>query len=198
MVGCSSNTQTTKHEGHVEGNIFETYARFLTEPYGYVAHKAAGEIKVDGVLDEADWQSAPYTEAFADISGEGFPTPRFQTKAKMLWDDHYLYIGAELEEPCIWADLLQRDTIVYYNHDFEVFIDPDGDGQNYFEIETNARETVFDLMIQKPYRARTRAFVTFAWDAPGLKLKTHLNGTMNNPKDEDKKQKQTIFHGTAP
>lgn len=185
-AALSACTQKKSMENHVEGNIFETYERFLTEPYGYVANKAAGEIKVDGILDEADWQNAPFTEDFADISGEGFPTPRFKTNAKMLWDDNYLYIGAELEEPSIWADLVQRDTIVYYNHDFEVFVDPDGDGQNYFEVETNARETIFDLFIQKPYRALTRAFVTFAWDCPGLKLKTHLNGTMNNPNDEDK------------
>lgn len=179
ICGCTN-------EPKVDGNIFDTHARFLTEPYGYVANKVAGSIKVDGILDEADWAAAPWTENFADISGEGFPEPRFLTNAKILWDDNYLYVGARMEEPCIWADLVQRDTIVYYNHDFEVFIDPDGDGQNYFEIETNARETVFDLFVQKPYRARTRAFVTFSWDAPGVLLKTHIDGTMNNPRDTDK------------
>ena len=183
LASCNSGTTQEKK---VEGNIFETHARFLTEPYGYVANKTTGTITIDGILDEADWQTAPFTENFADISGEGFPTPRFVTNAKILWDDEYLYVGAELEEPCIWADLVQRDTVVYYNHDFEVFIDPDGDAQNYFEIELNARETRFDLRLQKPYRAKTRAFVTFSWDAPGLLLKTHLNGTMNNPYDTDK------------
>lgn len=56
----------------------------------------------------------------------------------MLWDDNYLYIGAVLEEPNVWADITKHDAIVYNNPDFEVFIDPDGDGQNYFEIEANA------------------------------------------------------------
>ncbi|MCF0165572.1 MAG: carbohydrate-binding family 9-like protein [Bacteroidales bacterium] len=167
-------------------DIFKKHSRFLTEPYGYVAQKAVGEIKLDGVLDEADWCEAPYTEYFADISGEGFPEPRFRTRAKMLWDDNYLYVGAELEEPCIWANLTKRDTVVYYDNDFEVFIDPDGDGQNYFEIELNARENVFDLFVQKPYRARTRAFVTFSWDAPGTIIRTHLDGTLNNPSDVDR------------
>ncbi|MCF0175489.1 MAG: hypothetical protein HUJ94_01505, partial [Bacteroidales bacterium] len=88
FAGCAPCT-----EKPVDGNIFETYSRFLTEPYGYVAEKAEGPIKVDGLLDEADWIAAPWTEDFADISGEGFPTPRFRTRAKMLWDDEYLYIG---------------------------------------------------------------------------------------------------------
>nr|AIA89102.1 CAZy families CBM9 protein [uncultured Bacteroides sp.] len=86
-------------------------------------------------------EEAPSTEAFVDISGEHFPTPRYHTTAKMLWDDHYLYIYAEMEEPHIWANLQKRDTIVFYDNDFEVFIDPVGEGHNYFEIETNARGT---------------------------------------------------------
>lgn len=167
-------------------NITEKYKRFLTKPYGYVIYKTPDAIKVDGKLDEAAWANAPYTESFVDISGEGFPTPRFNTRAKMLWDDDNLYIAAELEEPSVWGDLVQRDTIVYYNHDFEVFIDPDGDTHNYFEIETNAKGTIFDLFVQRPYRAKQRAFVTFEWNAPGMQLATHVNGTLNNSKDKDK------------
>lgn len=166
-------------------NITEKYKRFLTDPYGYVVYKTIETMNIDGKLDEAAWKNAPLTESFVDISGEGFPTPRFNTQAKMLWDENYLYIGAELEEPSVWADLVQRDTIIYYNHDFEVFIDPDGDGHNYFEIETNALGTVFDLFVQRPYRAKQRAFVTFAWDCPGMKLATHVNGTLNKSKDKD-------------
>ncbi|MCF0176753.1 MAG: carbohydrate-binding family 9-like protein, partial [Bacteroidales bacterium] len=106
--------------------------------------------------------------------------------AKMLWDDEYLYIGAYLEEPQVWAQLSQRDTVIYHDPDFEIFIDPDCDGVNYFEIESNAREVIFDLFLQKPYRARERAFVTFSWDCPGLLLKTHVDGTINDCRDEDR------------
>lgn len=167
-------------------SITEKYQRFLTDPYGYVAYRTDGNIKVDGVLDEKDWEKAAWTEDFVDISGEGFPTPRFKTNAKIMWDDKYLYIGAYLNEPNIWGDIKEHDAVVYYNPDFEVFIDPDGDGQNYFEIETNAIGTLFELFVQKPYRAQTRAFVTFSWDTPGLKLDTHHYGTLNDARDTDK------------
>ena len=167
-------------------SITEKYQRFLTDPYGYVAYKTQGCIKIDGVLDEADWEKAAWTENFVDISGEGFPKPRFQTRAKMMWDDKYLYIGAFLDEPNIWGDIKNHDEVVYYNPDFEVFIDPDGDGQNYFEIETNTLGTLFELFVQKPYRALTRAFVTFSWDAQGIKLDTHHYGTLNDARDTDR------------
>lgn len=71
----------------------------------------------------------------------------------MLWDDDCLYVSAVLEEPNIQARLTKRDTIIYYDNDFEVFIDPDGDGHHYFEIENNARGVIFDLLLNRPYRS---------------------------------------------
>jgi len=139
---------------------------------------------IDGQLDEEVWEKAAETAPFADISGEGFPTPKYTTKARMLWDDDYLYVAAVLEEPNIVANLTQRDTIIYHDNDFEVFLDPDGDGQNYFEIENNARGVVFDLMLDRSYRSGGNFMVQ--WDCPGLKLAVSHDGTLNNPTDKDR------------
>ena len=40
----------------------------------------------------------------------------------MLWNDWALYILAQIEEPHIWGNLKQRDTVIFYNNDFEVLI----------------------------------------------------------------------------
>lgn len=165
-------------------NLFKKYERFLTEPRSYVCYRTDGKIKIDGKLTEAVWQKAEATAPFVDISGEGFPTPKYETTAKMLWDDEYLYVGAVLREDDIKARLTQRDTIIYYDNDFEIFIDPDGDGHNYFEIENNARGVIFDLMLDRPYRSGGNFMVQ--WDCPGLKLAVHLDGTLNKPKDKDR------------
>jgi hypothetical protein len=78
-----------------------------------------------------------------------------------------LYIAAELVEPDIWATIKRRDEVVYYDNDFEIFIDPDGDTHNYFEIEVNAFNTIFDLFMPKPYRNGGPALQT--WDVHGLR-----------------------------
>ena len=70
----------------------------------------------------------------------------------MLWDDQYLYIFAELKEEHIWGDLTERDAIIFYNNDFEIFIDPSGDTRNYGEIEINTLGTIFDLLLNKSYK----------------------------------------------
>ena len=90
-------------------SLFEQYERFLTEPRTYVCYRPDGKLKIDGKLNESSWKKAAPTAPFVDISGEGFPTPKYETTAKMLWDDEYLYVGAVLQEEDIKARLTQRD-----------------------------------------------------------------------------------------
>jgi hypothetical protein len=107
-----------------------------------------------------------------------------KTHAKLLWDDSNLYIAAELEEPDVWAKLKQRDTVVFYDNDFEVFIDPDGDTHAYYELEVNAVGTAWDLLLMKPYRDGGPPVT--GWNIAGLQVATHIDGTLNNPSDTDK------------
>ena len=111
--------------------LLKKYARQLTTPRHYVCYRTSEKMKIDGKLNEKAWAKAAPTESFVDISGEDFPKPAYDTKARLLWDDDYLYVAAVLEEPNIVARLTQRDTIIYHDNDFEVFLDPTGDGQNY-------------------------------------------------------------------
>ena len=149
----------------------------------YVAYRSPGAIEIDGRLDEAAWQAAEWSEAFVDIEGSARPTPTWLTRVKMLWDDEYFYVAARLDEPHVWGTLIKRDTIIYHDDDFEVFIDPDGDTHDYYELEINALGTVWDLLLEKPYRDGGPA--VNAWDIEGLVAAVSVFGTLNDPADED-------------
>jgi len=153
-------------------------------PRGYVCCRADGPIAVDGKADEPSWRGAPWTRFFRDIEGDRKPKPRFKTRAKMLWDDTYFYVHAELEEPHVWATLTRKNSTIYNDNDFEVFIDPDGDNHNYYEFEMNALNTVWELTLAKPYQdgGRYRGPKNIA----GLKSGVHVRGTLNDPSDIDK------------
>src|SRR6476469_4114076 len=98
-------------------------------PKGYVCYRASSPIVIDGDLKDAAWEAAPWTDAFVDIEGDKKPKPRYRTRVKMLWDDKNLYLAAELEEPHVWATLTKHDSYIFTeDNDFEVFLDPDGDG----------------------------------------------------------------------
>jgi hypothetical protein len=154
------------------------------DPRTYICYRAAGTVVVDGNIDEPVWEKAAWSDSFLDIEGQGRPRPRLRTMVKMIWDDENLYIAGYLEEPHIWATLTERDSIIYLDDDFEVFIDPDGDSHNYYELEMNALNTVWDLLLVRPYRDGGPAI--HGWDIKGLKTAVKINGTLNDPKDKDK------------
>lgn len=156
----------------------------LAPPKRYTCYRTDSPIVIDGRLDEPSWRSAPATDAFVDIEGDVKPRPTYETRARMLWDDEHLYIGAVLEEPHVWATLRERDSIVFNDNDFEVFIDPDGDSCNYYEIEINALNTIFDLLLVKTYRAGGPA--RHEWNLAGLKTAVYIDGTLNDPRDVDR------------
>jgi Carbohydrate family 9 binding domain-like len=176
LFSCS---RSTKQTGLAPFRMPDIY-----QPKGYVCYRTTSPVNPDGILDEKSWAEVPWTDYFVDIEGSVRPLPRFKTHAKLLWDDDNIYIAAELEEPDVWATLRQRDTIIFYDNDFEVFIDPDGDTQAYYELEVNAFGTAWDLLLLKPYRDQGTAVTS--WDIAGLKVGVHVDGTINHPGDVDK------------
>ena len=83
----------------------------------------------------------------------------------------------------MWGTLTEHDQVVYYDNDFEVFIDPDGDGCEYYEVEINALNTIFDLFLVRTYNDGGPAL--HGWDLKGLHTAVHVDGTLNDPTDKD-------------
>ena len=154
-------------------------------PRTYVCYKTKTPIVIDGKMDESSWENTDWTQLFVDIEGNKKPDPYFETRLKMLWDEKYFYFGAILEEPHVWATLTMRDAVIFKDNDFEIFLDPDGDTHNYYELEVNAFETEWDLILIKPYHDQAKVAVD-SWDIPGLITKVHVDGSLNDPSDTDK------------
>ncbi|MDB5306752.1 MAG: hypothetical protein JWO38_954 [Gemmataceae bacterium] len=152
-------------------------------PKGYVCHRARSPITIDGMA-EAAWDAAPWTDPFVDIEGDKKPVPPLRTRVKMLWDDEALYVLAEIEDPNVWATLTAHDSVIFHDNDFELFLDPDGDNHLYAELEVNALNTTWDLLLPKPYKDGGRA--VNAWEIAGLKTAVRVDGTLNTPGDRDR------------
>jgi hypothetical protein len=150
----------------------------------YVCYRAADGIVVDGRIDGEEWAAAPWSATFVDIEGDDRPAPALETRMRMLWDDDHLYVAARLEEPHLWGTLLERDAVIYRDDDFELFLDPDGDTHDYYELEINVLGTVWDLMLDRPYRDGGSA--DNGWDVAGLRTAVVADGTVNDPGDTDR------------
>lgn len=182
VLGSMGNTNAQPSMVGVPSKGIE---HLFTVPKSYTAVRTSDPITLDGKLDEKTWSNAPWTDKFVDIEGDRKPNPRYNTRVKMAWDDQYIYFAAEVEDPHIWANLKEHDQIVFFDNDFEIFMDPDGDNHNYYEYEVNALGTIFDLFIVKSYRVGAPPI--HEWDFKGLKQGISIDGTLNNPNDVDRK-----------
>lgn len=155
----------------------------LPHPPGYVCVRANAAITVDGTLDEPPWRAAPWSDDFGEMASGERPEASLCTRVKLLWDDQYLYIGADVAGPHLWAEMTRHDSPLYQENAFEFFIDPDGDNHEYYEFEINARNTTWDLFLPRPYRDGGQGLSD--WEILGLKSAVHLDGTLNDPSDVD-------------
>lgn len=133
-----------------------------SEPRFYVAQRLSGAFgPLDGDLGKPAWSKAPWSTDFGDIRGEedapagSQPPPGCRTRFKMLWDDSHLYVGAELEYDgpfSIAASFTERNAPIYQrDSDIELFVDARGSCHCYRELELNALNTVWNLLLDKPY-----------------------------------------------
>jgi len=176
----------------------------------YTSYKISDTLTIDGKLDEMTWKNASRSNRFTDlISGAA---TYLDTRAAVLWDDQYLYVGYWIEEPRVTAKHKQRDAPIYQDNDVELFIaGPDG----YYEFEINSFGTIYEVLFfwmdayeKKGYhllpefkRDATGAKLFngvgykhprggrigfWKWDMPGLRSAVHIEGSINNDQDKDK------------
>lgn len=135
------------------------------QPPVYVVRRAVDAIRVDGRLDEASWARAPSIRDFRHIYDPS-RTSRFPTQAALVWDDANLYVAFDSTDPDPWGTMTQRDDRLWEEEVVEVFLDPDGDGLNYAELEVSPNNVVVDLLIPRP---RADVNESLRWDIDGLR-----------------------------
>ena len=150
----------------------------------YEARRTSARLDLTGAEPDPRWEAAEWSDPFVDIEGDLKPAPRLETRLRMLWDEERLYVQAHLTEPDLWGTLVERDSVIFHDNDFEVFLDPSCAGENYYELEVNALNTVWDLVLRQPYRRGGQA--DSAWRIAGLETAVRLDGVLNDPRTRDR------------
>ena len=148
----------------------------------YPVSRALSPIQIDGRPDELAWELAPQINGFRRILNQYGPID-LPTRARMLWDDDYFYFSFSCHDTDMWALYENEDDPMWSEEVVEVFIDPDGDGANYLELEVNPLNAVVDLRIEAIDPEWTSSK---DWDIAGLKTAVQPHGTVNDASDTDK------------
>ena len=118
--------------------------------------------------------TAPWPEVTATLLREttGGGSPRQATRFKAAWSAEELRVLFEIEDTHVWATLGERDAPLYEEEVVEVFLDPVGDLQRYFELEVNPLNAVLDLVL---WREGERYVKDFQWRCAGLQTAVRRN-----------------------
>lgn len=155
---------------------------------------ADGAIVIDGKLDDAAWKDAVEVSASRETrDGKEYAQ---KTRVRLAWDEKFLYLAYDCEDTDITATLKGHDAELWREDAAEVFIDADGDGMSYLELEVAPNGETYDAAIAD-YRPETdwssrkmdnldiekslRLFNTSA-----SKSAVVVHGTLNDPSDRDK------------
>ncbi len=130
----------------------------------YQARPVVDPLRIDGRLDEVTWVLSPRAGALRLIHDPD-RQPAFPTEAAVTWDDVHLYVGFACTDPAPWARYAQYDDSLWEEEVVEVFLDPDGDGRDYAELEVSPTNVVVDLLIKAPRAGDPDAR---RWDIEGL------------------------------
>jgi hypothetical protein len=125
------------------------------------AQRTASPIKLDGLLDDAAWASAPVADKFIENRPRPGRPERLPTEVRVLYDDAAMYVGAKLLEASpdsIKRELTQRDN--GGNTDFfAIFLDPYRDHLNGYGF------IVLSTGVQMDSRYSPANGEDFAWNA---------------------------------
>jgi len=148
----------------------------------YTARPARSPITIDGKLDEDAWKKASKTRLFVQPNGKK-GDGSLKITAKMVYDTERLYFAFDAKDKDIQSQMFNRDDRLWEADVVEVFIDPDGDGKNYLEMQVAPTNAIFDAIFPS---TTDRSFQKYA---PGTTLNIEsgvsINGTLNNANDED-------------
>ncbi|MBX5480956.1 MAG: carbohydrate-binding family 9-like protein [Myxococcaceae bacterium] len=142
----------------------------------YHAHRTDAPPVIDGALDDPAWQKAEAVVLTQSFNGS---KPDLATTARLLYDDQFLYVSFDCEDPDVWGTLLQRDQPIYTQEVVEIFLDADANQRTYNELELSPNNVIFDAY----FPARRQGMDT-SWDSK-MQTAVKVRGTLNDDSDRD-------------
>lgn len=103
---------------------------------------------------DAAWEAAAVVQWGRD------PYP---TRFRACWDALALHVRFDAVDASPWHTMTTRDDHIWEEEVVEIFIDADGSGLNYAELEINPVNVVCDLRVATPWPS-LKSFTEWDWD----------------------------------
>lgn len=147
----------------------------------YLCRYLESPIEIDSPTPDAAWDIAPVAHLVDVRDGAN---PEQETTVRALWSKEYLYVRFDCEDSDIWGTFTERDSLICREEVVEVFINPSGDEEVYYEFEVSPRNTVFDLLVLNPGDSSSMKLLK-DWDCAGLRTVVNARGDLERGSTSD-------------
>jgi hypothetical protein len=110
-----------------------------------VAWRATAPVTLDGVLDEPVWRASPVSAPFTSPDGGRLPADR-ATTAQVAWDATHLHVAFTVLDDRVENPHRGRDATLWKADVVEIYLDPGGRGENYYELQISPEGELFDAL----------------------------------------------------
>lgn len=155
-----------------------------------IARQAQTQPKVTADADDPAWAFAPTIDGLGHPLRTSNDDSLFPTQIRLLWDKDGLYVRFTCSGKQPYAPFGDQHDAKHYQGDaVEVFIDPVGDGRQYFEIQLSPANGVLDqntLITATPQAdedgvlvlrlLQTEYWPNVGYDMPGLRTASRVTG----------------------
>ena len=88
---------------------------------------------------------------------------RYRTRFRALWEPLALHVRFDAVDENPWHTMTARDEHIWEEEAVELFLDADGSGRNYAELEISPANVVCDLRVESPWPS-LRSLTEWDWD----------------------------------
>jgi hypothetical protein len=147
---------------------------------------------IDGKLEELSWSRAASINQLVNVAtGELQAGADVTGNVRLIYDEQALYVGFEVYDEDVRGgfDPNEQDPHLWLKDTVEIMIDPDGDGDNrdYYEIQVNPQNLVFDSQFDAYNLPRSEPHGPFGhqeWSAQ-LRSAVVVRGTLDDDKEDE-------------
>jgi len=163
----------------------------LEKTAAYQCVRAEKPIVIDGVLDDPAWAHAQVIEHFIvppklDWTAFQMTNPRRArslTHAKIMWDDKYLYLAAQMEDRDIYCVTPAGHDLPFGTDDIiELFVKPSDEQPGYWEFHIVPTGGTRDYFYARRGAGGDKRWMKYE---SGMQAKTKIVGTFDDWSDRD-------------
>ena len=107
-------------------------------------------------------------DAWTPAAGADYGEPPWGTRFRALWRAEGLALRFDVQDDRPWHTMTRRDDHLWEEEVVEIFLDPGGQGRDYYELEISPANVVCDLVVRTPW---PQLHSDPAWDLAGLETR---------------------------